>query len=654
MSKGTILFADNSADFLDTRSEFLDKAGYRVLKAYTLEEAQQRLAGDYVHLAILDIRMVDDDDEKDTSGLTLAKDPAHRAVPKIILTNFPSYQAVREALGPTLDGLPPAVDFLDKREGPKAMIEAVEQALDRYVRGNRDLEIYWDAHRRLSFLYLSGLLQPGLPSEILLQHADELEDLFRCLFHDYRQIRIPQLFSHRDRRICLPVLARSGQGVTDARVVICGERGALAQEIEQIQKLTPETLHGTRLDGSAETLHFGAAAYALPDTDLETVRPMRALFQDGKKQPLKTAFNHLLREILPAWHQHGQVTKDQGLMALYRQHAGLEGDDLSQMERQIDALVEVTRHLSAVEVQRSRESVVFRFPHEPPLICPDPLTTAYSSLEQYSTATLCRLSPGRLTAEGILVDDSHRTWLTDFAQAGQVPQWWDFVCLEAMIRFDLSPAPDLLAWLELEEYLTQPAHLHDRLPARDVIPSLKTSVALIEQVRRQAGSETGSDPLPYEAGLLIWVVGAMAGYKAGGLYTREERMRGAHLLLAAGLLAQRITHPPSLSNDSPGLLCLDRDGVQVRRGKQRIPNLGSQELELFRCLYAHAGQVVSRQLLVERVFGKEYLPSDPENSLNTLVRRLRVKVEPDPDVPRYILTVKGVGYRLQVEGKADE
>ncbi|RME51176.1 MAG: response regulator, partial [Caldilineae bacterium] len=123
-----ILFADNEPDFLDTRAEFLEKEGYTVIKAYTLEQARRFLGEKHLHLAILDIRLVDDDDEKDISGITLAKDPAFRSIPKIILTNFPSYQTVRDVLGVAVDGMPSAVEYLFKGEGAEAMLEAVARA----------------------------------------------------------------------------------------------------------------------------------------------------------------------------------------------------------------------------------------------------------------------------------------------------------------------------------------------------------------------------------------------------------------------------------------------------------------------------------------------------------------------------------------------
>jgi len=134
MSKGTILFADNDPDFLQARAEFLQEEGYRVIQAANPTEARRLLEQGRIHLAILDVRLVDEDDEKDTSGLILTREVA-RSVPKIVLTDFPTYEAVREVLGSATDGLPPAVDFLDKKEGSEKLLTAV-----RRVFGSRTQE----------------------------------------------------------------------------------------------------------------------------------------------------------------------------------------------------------------------------------------------------------------------------------------------------------------------------------------------------------------------------------------------------------------------------------------------------------------------------------------------------------------------------------
>lgn len=136
MSKGVVLFADNDARFLKVRKEFLEKEGYQVFSATDPTEARRLLEQEPVDLAILDIRLVDDADDRDISGLSLAKE-TDRTIPKIILTGFPSWETVRDALGSKLEGLPLAVDFISKEEGPEALLRAVDWAIRRpHLRAN--------------------------------------------------------------------------------------------------------------------------------------------------------------------------------------------------------------------------------------------------------------------------------------------------------------------------------------------------------------------------------------------------------------------------------------------------------------------------------------------------------------------------------------
>ena len=60
-------------------------------------------------------------------------------------------------------------------------------------------------------------------------------------------------------------------------------------------------------------------------------------------------------------------------------------------------------------------------------------------------------------------------------------------------------------------------------------------------------------------------------------------------------------------------------------------------------LCRNAGQVVSREDLLERVWGYDYLGDG--RIVDVHVRRLRVKVEADPANPRHVVTARGLGYR---------
>jgi DNA-binding response OmpR family regulator len=56
------------------------------------------------------------------------------------------------------------------------------------------------------------------------------------------------------------------------------------------------------------------------------------------------------------------------------------------------------------------------------------------------------------------------------------------------------------------------------------------------------------------------------------------------------------------------------------------------------------GRVFSRETLLERVWGYDYFGDT--RLVDVHVRRLRTKIEPDPSNPRYVVTVRGLGYKL--------
>lgn len=83
-------------------------------------------------------------------------------------------------------------------------------------------------------------------------------------------------------------------------------------------------------------------------------------------------------------------------------------------------------------------------------------------------------------------------------------------------------------------------------------------------------------------------------------------------------------------------------GLVLRAGVE--VSLTKTEFRLL-CEFAdHAGMVLSRDQLLERVWGYEYLGDS--RLVDAHVRRLRVKIEDKPDDPRLLLTVRGIGYRL--------
>jgi DNA-binding response OmpR family regulator len=96
---------------------------------------------------------------------------------------------------------------------------------------------------------------------------------------------------------------------------------------------------------------------------------------------------------------------------------------------------------------------------------------------------------------------------------------------------------------------------------------------------------------------------------------------------------------------------IERDGLRIDVGHRdvhvsdRAVQLTYVEFELLRTLAASPGRVFSREMLLQALWGgSEY--REPR-TIDVHVRHLREKLERDPSVPEYILTVRGVGYRFR-------
>jgi DNA-binding winged helix-turn-helix (wHTH) protein len=68
-------------------------------------------------------------------------------------------------------------------------------------------------------------------------------------------------------------------------------------------------------------------------------------------------------------------------------------------------------------------------------------------------------------------------------------------------------------------------------------------------------------------------------------------------------------------------------------------------MEVLRLLVEEKGQLVSRDRIIERVWGKDVL-LDTDNSINAAVRKIRQALKDDPEQPRFVQTVTGRGYRF--------
>jgi hypothetical protein len=91
---------------------------------------------------------------------------------------------------------------------------------------------------------------------------------------------------------------------------------------------------------------------------------------------------------------------------------------------------------------------------------------------------------------------------------------------------------------------------------------------------------------------------------------------------------------------------MDVESGMVWVDGRKTPTLTELEYRLLLLLYGRLNQICDKYQIVEAVWGEDYIDQVDDARIDKLLSRLRAKVEPDPRNPRYVITVRGRGYRL--------
>jgi len=191
---------------------------------------------------------------------------------------------------------------------------------------------------------------------------------------------------------------------------------------------------------------------------------------------------------------------------------------------------------------------------------------------------------------------------------------------EALEEFDRSGADVVLLDLMLPG-----------VPGTEVCRALraKSSVPIIMltakdgEIDKVVGLELGADDYvtkPYSARELVARIRAVLRRRGDG------ESPPAEAVLAAGAVRMDV----------------DRHVVAVDGEEIALP---LKEFDLLELLMRNAGRVLTRMQLIERVWGSDYVGDT--KTLDVHVKRLRAKIEPDPGNPKFLLTVRGLGYKLE-------
>src|SRR5690625_1086696 len=125
-------------------------------------------------------------------------------------------------------------------------------------------------------------------------------------------------------------------------------------------------------------------------------------------------------------------------------------------------------------------------------------------------------------------------------------------------------------------------------------------------------------------------------------YSGRELIARLRAVLRRGGEAVETGEHEAVLAAGPVRVGVERDSVSAGGDEVTMP---LKEFELLEFLLRNAGRVLTRQQLIERVWGADYVGDT--KTLDVHVKRLRAKVEQDPGKPKHLVTVRGLGYKIE-------
>ncbi|HST49428.1 winged helix-turn-helix domain-containing protein [Jatrophihabitans sp.] len=122
-------------------------------------------------------------------------------------------------------------------------------------------------------------------------------------------------------------------------------------------------------------------------------------------------------------------------------------------------------------------------------------------------------------------------------------------------------------------------------------------------------------------------------------FSHRELLARIRAVLRRGAEPEELLSPTIEAG--PVRLDVDRHTVAVNGETVALP---LKEFDLLELLLRNAGRVLTRGQLIDRIWGSDYVGDT--KTLDVHVKRLRAKIEPDPANPKYLLTVRGLGYKF--------
>jgi DNA-binding response OmpR family regulator len=180
------------------------------------------------------------------------------------------------------------------------------------------------------------------------------------------------------------------------------------------------------------------------------------------------------------------------------------------------------------------------------------------------------------------------------------------------------------------------------ISGKELCREFKTLAAAVPIVVLSANSEVEDKVLLLELGADDYVTKPFSPKELLARVRRAMRRSGAKPPAVSQVAAKHIHHEVLTFGDAR----IDFTSMEATRGGKAV-TLTTQEFKLLKYLASSAGRVVSREELLNEVWGYQNYPST--RTVDNHILRLRQKLEPDPAEPRFLMTIHGAGYKFILE-----
>ncbi len=423
-----VLLVEDEPNIYLTLQRRLKNEGYEVTLATDYQAAYQQLTAQHFHLAIIDVRLADD--ETDQSGMRLLRDVEklglRGVMPYLIITAIGTKAMALQALQKL-----GAERFIEKEPGYIAeLLDAVRVALGKY-RFSFGIEYVADTAHKIEqgahYIHPEGPDWPA-PEQLIPQ----IEDLLGRLFYGANRLWIDKIYAGLSGSFVFEAHPTWPTGLGQSMMVKIGRNNKTHVEEDNYLRHVEHFLPARRATqlNAAYTQHLGALLYTLVEMEAEDTITFGDYYQRHTPEQISDALHRLFTYTCRLWYQGRTPPDYESLRDLYL--------DAFNLSSQPDRLA---REIASLRPEYTPADPTIAFA-SPGKTLPNPLH--WLARDEATVMPVCRsITHGDLQADNILMNEAGDCWLIDFYRTYPSHVLRDFIELETDIKFrlmgDLTP-----------------------------------------------------------------------------------------------------------------------------------------------------------------------------------------------------------------------